>query len=69
MIDLQSKLVQFEALAGECENVAKLATDQKKRELFQRVGGHYRDLAADIRTAIAGSSAGRPIDPGAKLQS
>ncbi|MDH6263527.1 hypothetical protein [Bradyrhizobium sp. BR13661] len=52
MIDLELKLARFEELAGECELIAKLATDNKKRELFLRVGGHYRDLATDLKTAI-----------------
>ncbi|MBR0844370.1 hypothetical protein JQ607_29565 [Bradyrhizobium liaoningense] len=69
MIDLQGKLEQFEELAGECEQIAKLATDREKRELFRRVGGHYRELAADIKTAIMSSSRDRPISPGGKLSS
>lgn len=69
MIDLEGKLVRFEELAGECELIAKLATDHKKRELFLRVGGHYRDLAADIKTAIMNAAIDRPNDPDGRLPS
>jgi hypothetical protein len=34
MIDLQAKLEQFETLIAECELIAKLATDEAKRELL-----------------------------------
>ena len=37
-MDLEEKLRRFEELAAECEMIAKLATDNKKRELFLRVG-------------------------------
>jgi hypothetical protein len=43
MIDLQAKLEQFETLIGECELIAKLATDEAKRELYLRLASHYRE--------------------------
>lgn len=49
MIDLEEKLARFEALANDCEQIANAATDFKKRDLFLRVGGHYRELAMDIK--------------------
>jgi hypothetical protein len=52
MIDLQEKLLQFEALAHDCEQIAKGATDLRKRDLFLRVGGHYRELAKDIKAFV-----------------
>jgi len=53
MTDLEAKLDRFETLAAECELIAKLATDGTKRELYLRLSLHYRELAADMRTAIA----------------
>ncbi|WP_197033476.1 hypothetical protein [Bradyrhizobium sp. URHD0069] len=53
MTDLQAKLEQFEIDAAECELIAKLATDEAKRELHSRLALHYRQLAADLRKAIA----------------
>ena len=44
---------RFETLAAECELIAKLATDGAKRELHLRLAFHYRELVADMRTAIA----------------
>jgi hypothetical protein len=53
MTDLECKLERFETLAAECELIAKVATDGTKRELYLRLAVHYRELIADMRTAIA----------------
>ena len=53
MTDLECKLERFETLAAECELIAKVATDGAKRELYLRLAVHYRELMADMRTAIA----------------
>jgi hypothetical protein len=53
MTDLECKLERFETLAAECELIAKVATDGAKRELYLRLAEHYRELIADMRTAIA----------------
>ena len=53
MTDFQAKLEQFETLIAECELIAKLATDEAKRELYMRLALHYRELEADIHKAIA----------------
>jgi hypothetical protein len=51
--DLEAKLERFETLAAECELTGKLALDGAKRELYLRLALHYRELADDIRKAIA----------------
>jgi hypothetical protein len=43
--------------AAECELIAKAATDGAKRELYLRLGLHYRELVADMRAAIATKAA------------
>jgi hypothetical protein len=53
MTDLEGKLEQFETFAAECELIGKLATDKAKSELYSRLALHYRELAADMRKAIA----------------
>ena len=53
MADLEYRLESFETLAADCELIAKLATDGAKRELHLRLAFHYRELVADMRTAIA----------------
>ncbi|MEH2613951.1 hypothetical protein [Bradyrhizobium sp. AZCC 1693] len=53
MTDLEAKLERFETLAAECELIGKLTTDGAKRELYLRLGLHYRELADDLRTLIA----------------
>jgi len=46
-------LERFETLAAECDLIGKLTTDGAKRELYLRLGLHYRELANDLRTLIA----------------
>ncbi|WP_431017434.1 hypothetical protein [Bradyrhizobium pachyrhizi] len=53
MSALQAKLERFEILADECELIASRTLDGSNRELYQRLGGHYRELATDIRAVIA----------------
>ena len=57
MTDLQTRLERFETDAAECEMIACLATDRAKRELHSRLALHYRELAADMRKAIATKNA------------
>jgi hypothetical protein len=53
MTDFESKLERFETLAAECDLISKLTDDAAKRELYLRLGLHYRELADDMRTVIA----------------
>jgi hypothetical protein len=53
MTDFEAKLERFETLAAECDLISKLTGDTKKRELYLRLGLHYRELADDMRTVIA----------------
>ena len=53
MTDLQAVLERFETGAAECDMIAGLATDRAKRELYSRLALHYRELAVDMRKAIA----------------
>ncbi|WOH54846.1 hypothetical protein [Bradyrhizobium sp. sBnM-33] len=60
MTDLEARLERFETLAAECELIGKLTADGAKRELYLRLGLHYRELADDIRTMIATKDAALP---------
>ncbi|PAY06555.1 MULTISPECIES: hypothetical protein [Bradyrhizobium] len=53
MSALQAKLERFEILANECALIASRTLDGTNRELYERLGGHYRELATDMRTMIA----------------
>jgi hypothetical protein len=57
MTDFEAKLERFETLAAECELIGKLTSDGAKRELYLRLGLHYRELADDLRTLIAAKDA------------
>ena len=49
MQDMQTHLETLRAEAAECEKIAKLATDEAKRELFARLARHYRVLALALQ--------------------
>jgi hypothetical protein len=53
MTDFEAKLERFETLAAECDLIGKLTADGATRELYLRLGQHYRELADDMRTVIA----------------
>ena len=57
MTDFERRLERFETLTADCELIAKMATDGAKRELYLRLALHYRELVADMRTAIATKAA------------
>jgi hypothetical protein len=57
MTDFEAKLERFETLAAECDLIGKLSADAAKRELYLRLGQHYRELADDMRTVIATKTA------------
>jgi hypothetical protein len=58
MTDFEAKLERFETLAAECDLIGKLSADAAKRELYLRLGQHYRELADDMRTVIATKKCG-----------
>jgi len=57
MTDLEDRLERFETLTAECELITKLATDRRKRELYLKLSEQYRQLAVDMRQAIATKAA------------
>jgi len=57
MTDLENRLERFETLTAECELIAKLATDSRKREFYLKLGEQYRQLALDLRQVIAAKAA------------
>jgi hypothetical protein len=57
MTDLEDRLERFERLTAECELITKLATDSRKREFYLKLSEQYRQLAVDMRQAIATKAA------------
>ena len=52
---MQDMLTQLEKLrrdAAECELIRDLATDPKKRELFDRLAAHLSVLASEVERTI-----------------
>jgi hypothetical protein len=52
MQDLRAKLEKLLSEAEDCELIAKLATDLKKRAIFARLAVDLRHMASDIQTMI-----------------
>jgi RNA polymerase-binding transcription factor DksA len=57
MKDMKEHLEKMLAQTAECELIRDLATDPQKRELFDRLARHHRELARQIELAIASRSA------------
>lgn len=53
MTELEDRLERFETLTAECELIAKLATDNTRREFYLKLSEQYRQLAVDMRQVIA----------------
>ena len=53
MIDLRARLEKLRTEAEECEFIAGLATDIKKRELFAKLAIDLRRMARDVEIVIA----------------
>ena len=51
MRDLQDRLERLDTLTAECELIARLATDSRKRELYLLLAVQYAEMAADMRGA------------------
>ena len=52
MQDMQAQLEKLRTDAEDCALISKLATDEAKRELFAKLAGHLKMLAADVEAAI-----------------
>jgi hypothetical protein len=61
MIEMQAHLDKSCAQAAECELIRDLATDPQKRELFDRLARHHRELAKHIESEIARCA--KSLDP------
>lgn len=59
MKDMQVQLERLLTEASECALIAKLATDNVKRELFAKLAEHYNALAAEVQKAIENAATKR----------
>jgi hypothetical protein len=57
MEDMSAKLEKLLIEAEDCEIIGRLATDVKKRELFQKLAADLRAMAQDIKILMAGRAA------------
>jgi hypothetical protein len=51
--DLQARLERLLIDAEDCALIAKLATDERKRDLFNRLATDLRGMALDVQALIA----------------
>ena len=52
MQDMLTQLEKLRSDAAECELIRDLATDFKKRGLFDRLAAHFSILASEVEKAI-----------------
>jgi len=67
MEDMRKHLEKMLVQAAECDLIRDLASDPKKRELFDRLARHHRELARQIELAIISRSAADSL-PSCKAQ-
>jgi hypothetical protein len=48
MEDMKASAEKLRAKATYAEKIARSATDLQKRELYERLAGHFRQLAGEI---------------------
>jgi uncharacterized protein YdcH (DUF465 family) len=58
MKDMLAHLEKLRKETAECEIIAKLALDDRKRELFARLADHYRELADEIDRMVRNNTNG-----------
>jgi len=62
MKDMQAHLEKLRTQIAECELIRDLATDKGKRELFDTLARHHRELAKHLELAIAVRHAEAALD-------
>ena len=55
MQDMKASAEKLRAEADYAEQIARSATDGQKRELYERLAVHFRQLASDIEKVMADS--------------
>ena len=58
MKDMQAQLEKLRTDAAECALIRDLATDPKKRELFDQLAAHYAVLASEVERVMLVDGAG-----------
>ena len=53
MQDMKDSAKKLRAEADFAEHIARSATDRQKRELYERLAAHFRQLAGDIEKEMA----------------
>ena len=59
MNDMQVQLERLLTEASECALIARLATDNAKRDLFAKLAEHYNALAAEVQKALENAATKR----------
>jgi hypothetical protein len=56
MQDMKASAEKLRVEADFAEQIARSATDRQKRELYERLAAHFRQLAGDIEKTMADRS-------------
>jgi len=59
MQDFKAKIEELNAQADDCESIAKLAIDERKRGLFNRLAISLRSMAEDLNKHLRASGQDR----------
>ncbi len=58
MKDMKASAEKMRAEADYAELIARSATDLQKRELYERLAAHFRQLASEIEKVMANPAGG-----------
>jgi len=61
MHDYQTRLDKLRTDAAECRLICDLATDQAKRDMFDRLAAHLTTLADHVEKAMLARKPERPV--------
>jgi hypothetical protein len=56
MQDMKTSVEKLRAEADYAQQIARSATDLQKRELYERLAAHFRQLAGEIEKVVADRS-------------
>jgi hypothetical protein len=56
MQDMKASAEKLRAEANNADQIARSATDGRKRELYERLAAHFRQLAREIEKPMVGRS-------------
>ena len=60
--DLKTRMEKLIADAADCDLIASLAADLRKRAMFRRMAEQFRTMAAELKREISAAEKGKRIE-------